>query len=176
MTFARTARREEEIYVRGQGGKTKGPVGWNFVVSLALVLTCALVVGLVLSAQAFAAQHPFLETFGSAAQPTFANAEGIAVDQATGDLLVIDAGAGTISRFKPDGMPANFSALGTNVIDGHGLWPRNVWGGQCEFPPNNNAGASFPPAMTASGRGLLPPHNHRALNFNHRQRSPRPAA
>jgi NHL repeat len=31
----------------------------------------------------------------------------------------------------------------------------------------NNAGASFPPAMTASGRGLLPPHNHRALNFNH---------
>ena len=27
------------------------------------------------------------------------------------------------------------------------------------FPVNNNAGASFPPAMTASGRGLLPPHN-----------------
>jgi hypothetical protein len=127
MIFARTAQREKEIYVRGQGGKTKGPVGRNFVVSLALVLTCALV-GLVLSAQAFAAQHPFLETFGSAAQPTFGEPEGMAVDQATGDLLVIDAGAGTISRFKSDGTPANFSAFGTNVIDGHGLWLRNVWG------------------------------------------------
>jgi hypothetical protein len=64
--------------------------------------------------------HPFLETFGSAAQPGFGNAEGLAVDQSSGDLLVIDSSAGTVSRYNPDGTPANFSALGTNMIDGKG--------------------------------------------------------
>jgi len=60
--------------------------------------------------------HPFLETFGSAAQPSFSYATSVAVDQSSGDLLVVDPEAGTISRFKPDGTPDNFSALGTNVI------------------------------------------------------------
>jgi hypothetical protein len=64
--------------------------------------------------------HPFLETFGSASQPSFGNAEGLAVDQSTGDLLVIDSSARTVSRWKPDGTPDDFSALGTNVIDGQG--------------------------------------------------------
>jgi hypothetical protein len=44
----------------------------------------------------------------------------MAVDQSTGNLLVIDAEAGTVSRYHPDGTPADFSALGTNVIDGVG--------------------------------------------------------
>jgi hypothetical protein len=75
-------------------------------------LPLALSVGILLApASASAAQiYVFLENFGSAAQPTFANPEGLAVDQSTGDLLVIDAGAGTVSRFKSDGTPANFSA------------------------------------------------------------------
>jgi hypothetical protein len=64
--------------------------------------------------------HPFLETFGSAAQPSFGHAEGLAVDQSNGDLLVIDSEASTLSRFKPDGTPDDFSVLGTNVIDGKG--------------------------------------------------------
>lgn len=60
------------------------------------------------------------EVFGSAAQPSFTTPEGMAIDPATGDLLVIDAGAKTVSRFKPDGTPDDFSALSsTNVIDGH---------------------------------------------------------
>jgi hypothetical protein len=63
--------------------------------------------------------HPFKETFGSSAQPSFSGAQGgIAVDQSGGDVLVIDAG--TIKRFNPDGTPANFAALGSNVIDGQG--------------------------------------------------------
>ncbi len=62
--------------------------------------------------------HGFLETFGSANQPSFGNPEGMAVDQSNGDLLVIDAGAGTVSRYQADGTPDDFSALGTNVIDG----------------------------------------------------------
>jgi hypothetical protein len=57
------------------------------------------------------------ETFGSASHPSFTNPEGLAVDQSSGDVLVMDQGTGTISRWNPDGTPANFSALGTNVID-----------------------------------------------------------
>jgi hypothetical protein len=62
--------------------------------------------------------HVFLETFGSVAQPTFGSPDGMAVDQSTGDLLVIDSGNQILSRFHEDGTPDNFSALGTNVIDG----------------------------------------------------------
>jgi DNA-binding beta-propeller fold protein YncE len=60
----------------------------------------------------------FKETFGSAEQPSFTQPEGLAVDQASGDLLVIDAAAGTLSRYNPDGTPAEFSALGSNKIEG----------------------------------------------------------
>jgi len=66
------------------------------------------------------AAHPFLETFGAAEQPSFVEAEGLAVDQSNGTLLVIDGEANTVSRWNPDGTPAEFSALGTNVIDGAG--------------------------------------------------------
>jgi hypothetical protein len=76
------------------------------------------------AAASAAALHPFLGALGSAEQPTFTEAEGLAVDQSSGDLLVIDAGnrgagEGTVSRWNPDGTPDNFSDLGTNVIDGH---------------------------------------------------------
>ena len=64
--------------------------------------------------------HPFLEAFGAAAQPSFSAAEGLAVKQSSGDLYVIDQGAVTVSRFHADGTPDDFSALGTNVIDGQG--------------------------------------------------------
>jgi hypothetical protein len=65
--------------------------------------------------------HPFLETFGSAAQPSFSNAKGIAIYQATGDVYVMDDGPpASIKRYNPDGTPDNFSALGSNVIDGAG--------------------------------------------------------
>jgi len=85
--------------------------------SLALVLAMVLLLGLVLSSSANAEGTRFFkEAFGSAAQPTFANPQGLAVDYSTGDLLVLDQGSGTISRFNPDGTPDDFSALGSNVI------------------------------------------------------------
>jgi uncharacterized protein YjlB len=62
--------------------------------------------------------HPFLETFGGAAQPSFGNAAGMAVDQSTGDVLVIDVEHQTLTRFHADGTPADFSALGSNEIPG----------------------------------------------------------
>ena len=69
---------------------------------------------------AVAAQHPALGSFGSAVQPTFVGANGVTVDQGTGDVLVIDASTSTVSRYHADGTPAEFSALGSNVIDGVG--------------------------------------------------------
>jgi hypothetical protein len=74
--------------------------------------------GLSLPASASALDHPFLEPFGGATGPIFEKPAGLAVDQSTEDLLVIDREAGTVSRWNPDGTPAEFSALGTNVIDG----------------------------------------------------------
>lgn len=99
------------MQVREQGRASFARLG-----VLGLVLCAGL---LLVPASASAAEsHAFLEKFGSANQPTFGEPEGMAVDQATGDLLVIDSGNQTLSRFKPDGTPDNFSALGTNVIDG----------------------------------------------------------
>jgi hypothetical protein len=81
---------------------------------------------LAIPASASALEHPFIENLGqtSGAEPTFTEAEGMAVEPDSGDLLVIDAGLrnlgeATISRWHPDGTPAPFSALGSNVIDGH---------------------------------------------------------
>jgi outer membrane protein assembly factor BamB len=73
--------------------------------------------GLFVSASANALEHPFLGSLGEASKPSFEEAQGVAVDQATGDLLVLDREAGTLSRWHADGTAAKFSALGTNVID-----------------------------------------------------------
>jgi hypothetical protein len=82
------------------------------------LLAAALAVLALAASPASASKTRFLQgTFGSAAQPSFANAEGMAVDQDTGDLIVIDFGAQTVSRYHEDGTPAEFSALGANVID-----------------------------------------------------------
>ncbi len=96
--------------------------------SLRLLWATALLLGataLIPAAASAALEHPFLGSLGEANEPSFTEAQGLAVDQSTGDLLVIDAGhrepgEGTISRFKPNGEPDPFSALATNVIDGAG--------------------------------------------------------
>ncbi len=87
---------------------------------LIALLSVAASIGLLLvaAAGASASGFKFKETFGSAGQPTFVKPVALAVDQASGDLLVVDVEASTISRFNPDGTPDDFSALGTNVIDG----------------------------------------------------------
>jgi hypothetical protein len=69
-------------------------------------------------ANASAANINFKESFGSAAEPSFVKPTGLTVDQGSGDLLVVDVEAKTISRFNSDGTPDEFSAVGTNVIDG----------------------------------------------------------
>jgi hypothetical protein len=85
-------------------------------------LLCALglvvSVGFLLSATTASAAFKFKGTFGSAAQPSFEAPAALAVDLASGDLLVVDVEAKTLSRFNPDGSPDEFTALSTNVIDG----------------------------------------------------------
>ncbi len=83
------------------------------------LLTFMFILALVSVANA-APKHPFLENFGSANEPSFTNATGLAVDQSTGDVLVIDSTDKTLTRWHADGTPSNFSALGSNVIDGQG--------------------------------------------------------
>ena len=62
--------------------------------------------------------HPLIGPFGTVAQPSLGEPMGMTIDQATGDLYVIDYEDQTLNRYKPDGEPDPFSALGTNVIDG----------------------------------------------------------
>jgi hypothetical protein len=107
----------------GRGSSLKRGRGRAVSPQLCGVLGLALALaGLLAPASASALEHPFLENFGAVNQPTFTEAEGLAVDQSTGDLLVIDAGSrepgeGTLSRWHEDGTPAEFSALGSNVIE-----------------------------------------------------------
>jgi hypothetical protein len=129
---------------------------------LALLAASALV--LIAAAPASAAKnHVFLETFGSAAKPSFGNDEGLAIDQSNGNLLVIDSSNGTVSRWAPDGTAADFSALGTNVIDGQGgadLTPQNglSFGGPAEIQiavDNSGAATDGNIYVTQSGQDLV---------------------
>jgi hypothetical protein len=85
--------------------------------TLFIVIVSVAFVVLSLASSASAAEVlRFKEDFGSAALQTFGKPTGLAVDP-SGDLLVMDQEAGTISRFNPDGTPDDFEALGTNVIE-----------------------------------------------------------
>lgn len=73
-------------------------------------------------------EHQFLGMFcepsgleTAPCEPSFDEAQGLAFDQQSGDLLVIDRPAGTLSRFHADGTPDEFEALGSNVISGFGF-------------------------------------------------------
>jgi Tol biopolymer transport system component len=72
------------------------------------------------SANAAVVPRSSLGLFGSAAQPSFGDAAGMAIDPSDGDLYVIDLEDQTLRRFKPNGEPDAFSALsGSNEINGH---------------------------------------------------------
>jgi hypothetical protein len=99
-------------------------------IALCALAAATLLLALATAPAQAASKRVFEETFGSAAQPTFVQAQGMAVDYGSGDLYVLDVGAGakTLSRWHSDGTPSPFEALGTNVIDGKGA-------GACTFPP-----------------------------------------
>jgi hypothetical protein len=63
------------------------------------MVTTVVVIG-VGASSALAETHPFLFSFGS-----FANPNGIAIDQSSGDVYVADIGAGTVRKFDASGGP-----------------------------------------------------------------------
>ncbi len=107
-----------------------------------LALPLAVLAALVFAASAGATKtHLFKEAFGSAAQPSFSNAMGIAIDQSSGDVLVMEAsGTPSIKRYNPDGTAANFSGLGTNAIDGKGNGECATVPADCDQTPQNGLG------------------------------------
>jgi hypothetical protein len=78
--------------------------------SLAVAVIVALGVG---ASPALAETHPALFSFGS-----FTNPNGIAVEEATGDVYVADIGTDTVYRFNASGSPLDFAALGSNALTG----------------------------------------------------------
>jgi hypothetical protein len=77
--------------------------------------------------------HPFVSSFPAGTGP-----QALAVDQATGDVLVVDVAAGAVLKFDSAGNPSNFSALSSNVLDGAGGADATSGGGFV-FDPGNSA-------------------------------------
>lgn len=97
------------------------PGGIRVIVLLAALLATALLALALAASSAHAAKGwAFKETFGASNQPSFGNAQQLALDD-NGRLYVYDHSNKTVSRWNPDGTAANFADLGsTNVIDGAG--------------------------------------------------------
>jgi hypothetical protein len=77
--------------------------------------------------------HPFVSSFPAGTGP-----QAVAVDQATGDVLVVDVAAGAVLKFDSAGAPSNFSALSSDVLDGAGGADATPGGGFA-FDPGNSA-------------------------------------
>jgi hypothetical protein len=90
----------------------------SFIAAALALAAAAILTFATPAADATRYQRPFKEVFGTAAQPSFERPSTLAVDRANGDLLVGEEGTRSIRRFKEDGTPDPFSALGTNAIDG----------------------------------------------------------
>ncbi|HEY1688081.1 MAG TPA: hypothetical protein VGF95_04380 [Solirubrobacteraceae bacterium] len=86
-------------------------------ISTALALAIAVIMALGVGvSSAFAGEaHPLLTEFGTGSG-SFENPDGIAVDEATGDVYVAAIGDDTVYKFDASGGPADFSALGTNAL------------------------------------------------------------
>lgn len=80
--------------------------------AISLVVTVLVMAG-VGAPPALAESHPFLRSFGS-----FSNPNGIAVNEASGDVYVADLGTNTVYKFDSSGAPVNFSSLGSNALTG----------------------------------------------------------
>jgi hypothetical protein len=78
---------------------------------LATICVAAGVLALSGSAAQAALVHPLVGSFGS-----FSHVSGVAVDQSSGDVYVLDSETSSISKFDGAGAPVDFSSSGTNTI------------------------------------------------------------
>jgi len=108
-------------------------------------LTALLAFTVLSSAAAWAGlTHNFVSSFGS-----FSSVEGVAVDQASGDIYVYDAGAGDLYKFDASGNPSGFAGIAgePNVIEGVG----NAGEGEGELAIDNSAGPAKGDIYLANG-------------------------
>jgi hypothetical protein len=118
----------------------------------------ALLVVFAPSAQA-APTRTYQSSFGS-----FSNPQPVAVDQASGDVYVLDVGAAKVLRFKPNGEPDPFSAsapyIAANELSGSTVGAFSFYGGASEqqlavAPPGSPAGTAGDLYVTESGAGAI---------------------
>jgi hypothetical protein len=107
------------------------------------VLRLAVVAGFVVAFSGAPAQAAFTHPYtgasfgpGGVGVGSFANAQGVAVDQSTGDVYVDDAGEGRVYKFDAAGEPVDFSASGSNTIEGVG----GAGGGENEIAVDGSSG------------------------------------
>ena len=101
-------------------GSTKRRAKTNPALLACALAACVAALALVVGSASGSTTRFLQETFGSSAQPSFPADRGIAVDQSTNEVYVLDATEDTLYRFNSDGSASNFSALGSNAIDGEG--------------------------------------------------------
>ncbi len=124
-------------------------------VSRTMLACCALTVGLLvaLTGTAWGAfTHNFVSAFEQGSEP-FSGVEGVAVDQASGDVYVYDAGfgegAGAILKFDGSGAPLGFSGIvgEPNRIEGVG----SAGEGEGELAVDDSAGPAKGDIYVAAG-------------------------
>lgn len=129
------------------------------------------------SSLARAETHPFVTSFGS-----FTDPNGIAVDEATGDVYVADLGTDTISRFDASGKPVAFECTTCSYVSGNQITGTPV--GPFAFPktePGNPAAIAVDNSNNPSdpSRGdlyVLDAGNHVIDKFNSKGEAVAPIA
>jgi hypothetical protein len=111
------------------------------------------VLGIGATAQA-AITHPYTgKSFGPGGveSGSFENAVGVAVQQASGDTFVLEAGgSGRVYKFDAAGNPIDFSGTGTNVIEGVG----SAGGSEEEIAVDNSTGPDAGDIYVANNGGV----------------------
>ncbi len=98
--------------------------------------------------------HPFLSSFGS-----FSNVQGVAVDQNTGDVYVLDAGSaeGSLFKFDASGKPLKFTGLPGEPLSISGLHAA-AGGSEDELAVDSSAGPAkgdiYVAASTTNGEQI----------------------
>jgi hypothetical protein len=101
------------------------------------------------SALASGETHPFLFSFGSLSNPN-----GIAVDEATGDVYIADIGRNTVYKFDANGNPVDFTSLTGNALSGSATPAKafsfpSVYGDPAAIAVDNSC-AQQKPALTGA--------------------------
>jgi hypothetical protein len=109
--------------VRSDADRTgHGEVRPRFLAVVALAVAALL--GVFAASASAADTHPYTGVSfgpdGAGSATSFAGVQGVAVDQADGDVYVLDAPVGLLYKFDSSGEPANFADLSGNVIENVG--------------------------------------------------------